>query len=114
MLYVSLGLNAAVLVPVLAWIARDSASATGAYGPDTQARRILAAMYGTILLMSVALIALLATGFEDAAAWTTALLTVQVLYKMATVPIVGLSNPVVASNAAIAAVHAATIASQLA
>ena len=97
MLYVSLGLNAAVQVPVLAWIAQDSA-----FGDQALTNRIRRRVggsrqfTGTILLTSVALIALLATVFEDAAALDDhAADCAAALDDVATVPLVGLGNPVV-------------------
>lgn len=108
MLLLSLFLNVLVLVPVLAVLAANGKAAEYAWGPDTSARRILAAIYTAILLASLFLIA---GQFLDYAisAWSQALLAVQIIYKLLTVPFVGLRNPVVLSNIGIAIVHAVTL-----
>jgi hypothetical protein len=72
------------------------------------ARRILAAIYAAIALASAALLVLDLLD-HNVAAWTQALLGVQVVYKLLTVPLVGLRNPVVVSNLGIAAVHLITL-----
>lgn len=77
-------------------------------GPDTAARRILAAIYAAILIASVALLAL-HLFHRDITPWIQALLSIQVAYKLLTVPLVGLRNPVVVSNLAIAVVHSFTL-----
>lgn len=109
MLVVSLLLNVVVLVPVLVVLSRSGPVAKQAWGEDTAARRILHAIYSTILLSSAGLLALMALDVETLA-WAQALLAVQVVYKFLTVPLVGLRNPVVLSNVAIALVHAFTLA----
>jgi hypothetical protein len=108
MLLVSLSLNILVLVPVLFALAANGAAANGAWGVDTPARRILAAIYAAILSASALLLVLLLLGHE-VLAWTQALLGVQVIYKLLTAPLAGLRNPVVLSNLAIAAVHIVTL-----
>ena len=108
MLLVSLFLNVLVLVPVLVVLAANGKAADYAWGPDTSARRILAAIYAAILLTSLFLIAGQFLG-HNILAWSQALLAVQVIYKVLTVPFVGLRNPVVLSNLGIAIVHSATL-----
>lgn len=105
---VSLLLNVLVLVPVLIAIGANGRAADFAWGSDTAARRILAAIYAAILLASAGLIALHLLD-RDITAWAQALLGVQVVYKLLTVPLVGLRNPVVISNVGISAVHIATL-----
>ena len=51
----SLVLNIAVLVPVCLGLTLNTAWAIGAFGPRTEGRSILLAMYGSILLVSDAL-----------------------------------------------------------
>lgn len=109
MLLVSLTLNALVLVPVLYVLAANGQAAAQAWGPDGPARRILAAIYGAILVVSILLLALLALG-RDVVAWSQALLGVQIIYKILTVVLVGPRNPVVLSNIAIAIIHSVTLA----
>ena len=108
MILISLSLNIIVLVPVLFALGANGRAAEHAWGADTAARRILAAVYTAILLASVALLALHLLSL-DITAWTQALLGIQVVYKLLTVPLVGLRNPVVISNVGIAVVHAITL-----
>ncbi len=108
MLLISLSLNILVLVPVLGALFANGRAADYAWGADTAARRILAAIYATILSMSVILIGLHLLN-HDILAWTQMLLGAQVIYKILTAPLVGLRNPVVISNLGIAAVHAITL-----
>lgn len=109
MLVISLLLNIVVLVPVLVVLSRNGPAATRAWGVDTPARRILAAIYAAILLGSIGLLALMAFG-TGILAWAQALLAIQITYKILTVPFAGLRNPVVLSNIAIAIVHSVTLA----
>lgn len=74
-----------------------------AWGADGPARRILTAVYLSILLVSVALL------FKPVPTAVLALLLVQILYKVAAPFFVGtVSNPVVITNLVVAAVHIAT------
>ena len=108
MLLVSLALNIMVLVPVLGVLAANGRAAEYAWGSDTAARRILAAIYAAILFASVILLAGHLLEY-DVMAWAQALLGIQVVYKVLTAPFVGLRNPVVLSNLGIAIVHAITL-----
>jgi len=108
MFLISLSLNIVVLVPVLVALAANGRTAEQAWGPDAAARRILAAIYAAIALASVALL-ILDMLDRNVAAWTQALLGIQVVYKLLSVPLVGLRNPVVVSNLGIAAVHIVTL-----
>ena len=109
MLLLSLLLNIAVLIPVCGGLLLDTFGSGAewvreAYGPDSSGRRILLAVYLSIGLVSAGLIV-----------WRlplaiAALLAVQIVYKTLTPLTVGtLENPVVISNLAIAAFHAATL-----
>ncbi|MBF9059705.1 hypothetical protein HKCCSP123_10980 [Rhodobacterales bacterium HKCCSP123] len=109
-LTLSLALNVLALVPVLLAIRADLPRLTKALGPDTPARRILACIFLAIMLASAALLVGLWSGAEAAVPMAQALLAVQVIYKLATAAAVGLRNPVVLSNLAIAALHATTLA----
>jgi hypothetical protein len=74
-----------------------------AWGADGPARRILTAVYLSILLVSVALL------FKPVPTAVLVLLLVQILYKVAAPFLVGtVSNPVVITNMVVAAVHIAT------
>jgi hypothetical protein len=107
-LLVSRALNIMVLVPVLGVLAANGRAAEYAWGSDTAARRILAAIYAAILFASVILLAGHLLEY-DVMAWAQALLSIQVVYKVLTAPFVGLRNPVVLSNLGIAIVHAITL-----
>lgn len=108
MLIISLGLNILVLVPVLAALAANGGAAAHAWGADTPARRILSAVYAAILIASAGLLALHLLA-HDILPWAQALFAIQIVYKLLSAPLAGLRNPVVLSNLAIAAVHAATL-----
>jgi hypothetical protein len=100
MLYVSLLLNVAVLIPVCLGLARGARWADEAWGPPSPARGILLSIYAAILILSVLLLLL-----------GQPLLAVQILYKlMAPFIVRDWRNPVILSNLAIAAVHCVTLA----
>ena len=107
--------NVVVLVMVLRGLWAEAPAMGAAYGPDTPARRILACVYGAILLGSAAALAGAAvTRLDGGAAATFAwfslsLFAVQIVYKLATALAVGPGNPVVIANLAIAAFHAASV-----
>jgi hypothetical protein len=108
MMYISLALNVAVLVPVCAALASKSTAVqdavTEAWGQQSAARGILLSIYSAILVASLALL------MRPVPAAVFSLLGVQVLYKVTTPFTVGsVSNPVVISNLAVAAVHVATL-----
>lgn len=106
MMVLSLGVNIAVLVPVSVGLALDHPRMTRVFGPRTQSRDILRSIYLAILVVSGGLLAL---GDAHAA---SALLVVQIVYKLTTPFTVGTTkNPVVLSNLAISAVHFATLVS---
>lgn len=118
MLLLSLLLNIAVLIPVVAVLALSARRADGGparypWGEQTPARDILLAIYIAILLVSITLLVAVATvgpsvAIESAAA---ALFVVQIIYKVLTAVTVrdALRNPVVLSNLGIAAVHTITV-----
>ena len=108
MVTVSLLLNVLVLVPVTWGLLRDATGMSEPFGPDSPARRILVSVYLAILAVSLVLL-LIPEGAR--AALVPGLLAMQVVYKLITVPLVGLRNPVVMTNLAIVAVHAATLRS---
>ncbi|MEM6709109.1 MAG: hypothetical protein AAF648_10025 [Pseudomonadota bacterium] len=87
------------------------------YGEDSQARRILACLYGSICVVSAfALVSLLGWQRADVAiAVAQTLFPLQIVYKLATLVAVGWHSPVVKANLvivvllllALADVHAA-------
>jgi hypothetical protein len=104
LIYASLGINIAVLVPVCLGLLNKADWALAAYGAEAPARGILLSVYLAILLCSVGLL------FKPAPAMVAALLLVQIIYKITTPFTVGtFSNPVVISNLAIAAFHSLTL-----
>ncbi|CAJ1331850.1 unnamed protein product [Effrenium voratum] len=115
----SLGINIAVLVPVLVGLLKDTDRIKTVYGAETPARGILKAMYSSILLVSLALLPAI---FVDASRvgaqfMAAALLVVQIVYKFLTpatttggVPPSMPMNPVVISNLGIALFHTVSVA----
>jgi len=111
MLAFAYGLNILILVPLLLSLYRDTAGMADAFGPDSDARRILACLYATIALVSVYALVQLALDNRSVAiqiAWV--LFPVQIIYKLATVPTVGLGSPVVMTNLFVVVVLIATLA----
>jgi hypothetical protein len=105
MIYLSLGLNILVLIPIVVLMALKSPIVDEAWGEFTAARGILMSIYMSILVVSVFLV------FTPAPSFVAALLIVQVIYKLTTPFTVGtLANPTVISNLAISALHIATLA----
>lgn len=105
MIIASLGLNIAVLVPVCFGLASRTNWAAAAWGRATPACGILLSVYLTILICSVGML------LSPVPAMISGLLFMQVVYKFTTPFTVGsITNPVVLSNLAIAAVHCVTLA----
>ncbi len=104
MMLASLILNVTVLIPVCCGILLNATWARDAYGPDSSARQILLAVYMAIGIMSTVLIV------HPDPRMVTALLLMQIIYKLATPLTVGtMKNPVVLSNLAICIVHVITL-----
>ena len=103
---ISLAINIIVLIPIVVLMVMKSPLIDHAWGEFTAARGILLSMYGTILLMSLALVV------YPIPAFVAALLLVQVFYKITTPFTVGsITNPIVISNLLIAVVHSTTLVS---
>jgi hypothetical protein len=104
LIYASLVVNVCVLIPVCLGLFSNADWTVPAYGSSTPARGILLAVYLAILIGSVGLL------LKPIPSMVAALLLVQVTYKIITPMTVGtLSNPVVISNLAIAALHGVTL-----
>jgi hypothetical protein len=105
MIYLSLGLNILVLIPIVVLMTINSPFVDEAWGEFTAARGILMSIYLSILVVSVFLV------FRPVPSFVAALLIVQVVYKLTTPFTVGtFLNPVVISNLAISVLHIATLA----
>ncbi|WP_299551865.1 hypothetical protein [uncultured Tateyamaria sp.] len=107
MLVAALGLNLIILVPVISGLMNGTMNE--AFGPDTDARRILACVYAAIALASAALITLHIGNHSWAVPMSFALFGVQITYKLATVVVVGLGSPVVLTNLVVVAVQVTAI-----
>ncbi|MEM6822476.1 MAG: hypothetical protein AAF558_11115 [Verrucomicrobiota bacterium] len=106
MLFLSLGLNLIVLIPVCAGLLTEAAWAQQAYGEKTHARQILLSIYLAIGIVSAGLLVL------QEPKMVAALLLVQVVYKLSTPITVGtFSHSVVVSNILISVFHIATLVS---
>lgn len=104
MIFASLILNVVVLIPVCSGLVTDANWTQDAYGASSPARGILLSIYGTIILASVFLL------FNGDPKFVTALLVIQIVYKLTTPLTVGtVNNPVVVSNLIIAAFHLLTV-----
>lgn len=101
---ISLAVNIVVLIPIVIFMLIKSPLIDHAWGTFTAARGILLSMYGTILVLSCALIVI------PTPAFVAALLLMQVIYKITTPVTVGsITNPIVISNLVIAALHVGTL-----
>ena len=109
MLIAALILNIVILMPVLIGLAGGSPGMDAAFGPVTDARRILTCVYAAIAVLSAALIGLHLLQHSWAVPMTVALFAVQITYKLATVPVVGPTSPVVMNNLAVVAIQTAAL-----
>lgn len=110
MIYLSYTANVVVLCAVCAALLRNDPAMEAAFGPASPARGILTCVYLAILITS--LYALVRAGFgapHVALSIALVLFPLQILYKTATAFVVGIDNPVVVTNLAIAALHAVTL-----
>jgi hypothetical protein len=104
MILLSLIVNVLILIPVCIGLIGDVPRISSVYGPDSPARGILLSVYGSILLVSLALL------FKPLPILVAPLLLVQVLYKLTTpFTVGGFTNPVVISNLLVAALHLITL-----
>lgn len=99
MLRASLLINVLILVPVCFGLLVNLEWTTPVYGAPTDARAILLSVYLSILICSIAL------QVVSSPTMTASLLCVQIVYKVLTVFIVGLANPVAFCNLLVAAFH---------
>jgi hypothetical protein len=101
----ALAFNIIVLVPVVSALMLGLPQTEQSYGPITEGRSILISIYMAIAIVSAALIAMHLKRRTWAMPMSVALFAVQITYKLITVPMVGLSNPVVISNLVVVAVQ---------
>lgn len=102
---IALAFNIIVLVPVVSVLMLGLSPAEKGFGPVTDGRLILTSIYMAIAVVSAALIALHLKRQSWAMSMSVALFAVQITYKLITVPMVGLSNPVVITNLVVVAVQ---------
>lgn len=110
MLIAALVLNLVILVPLVAALSTGMAGMDAAFGPVTDARRILACVYAAIGVVSAGLLVLHATGHVWAVPMTVALFAVQITYKLGTGFAVGIASPVVVANLGVVAVQVIALA----
>ncbi|CTQ48485.1 hypothetical protein JDO7802_00487 [Jannaschia donghaensis] len=108
MIQISLALNVLILIPVTWGLLADSAGMAQAFGPDQPSRRILLAVYLAIAACSAALLL-----WPGGRMLVPGLLAVQGIYKVLTVPLLGIGHPVVVTNLGIVVVHGVTLATIL-
>ena len=101
----ALAFNVIVLVPVISVLMLGLSPADQVFGPITEGRQILTSIYIAIAIVSVALIAMHLKQMAWAMPMSVALFAVQITYKITTVPMVGILNPVVITNLVVVAVQ---------
>ena len=107
LLYVSLTLNALVVFPLFVLLIFFKPEyLIDRFGPDSEARRILASIYFAIGVGSLTAIFLKG---EQAIHMAFPIFYLQIIYKITTVFTVGFPNPVVIANVAISVLHLVTI-----
>ena len=113
LLTISMLINLGVLGVIIPAIRRDDAAMVQAYGPATPARGIVVAFYGAIFAISLLVLAAITFGLSWASKAALTILPAQVAHKFLTAFTVGLRNPVVQANLAIALFHAITLTAML-
>lgn len=111
--YVSLTANLLITGTITFLLLSNAESMTAVYGPDTPARRILACVYAAIGLAS--LVGLCSDFVGQGAALVVnmvwVLFPLQIAYKLATLPLLGMGNPVAVSNLLVVILHSAALVS---
>lgn len=105
----ALAFNIIVLTPVVTVLLLGFLPADQVFGPVTEGRQILTSIYIAIAVVSAALIAMHLLSLPWAMPMSVALFAVQITYKLITVPMVGLSNPVVITNLVVVVVQAVAL-----
>ena len=109
MMKISLGLNSAILTPLTfgLWVNPDLKRHTKVLGPDTQARRILFAMYTSINVLSM--LGLSIESNEKAALVAVPVFGAQIIYKTITAFYNKGWTPVIYANQFVTVVHLCTL-----
>ena len=97
-LVAALVLNVAILIPVVSGLLFGVPYQTEALGPLTDGCLILTSIYASITIVSTVLVVMHIKRMAWAIPMTVALFSVQITYKLITVLLVGLDNPVVIAN----------------
>ncbi|WP_299620667.1 hypothetical protein [uncultured Tateyamaria sp.] len=104
--------NCLIAFPLVMPMLRRSDAMDAAFGPPSDARRILACIYGTIGLISLFSLFCIAAGYGDFARQIAqTLLPLQIIYKCFTIPAVGLQSVVVKTNIGVSLLHLLTLVS---
>ena len=109
MMLAALILNLIILVPLVLALLTGTAGTDAAFGARTDARLILTCVYGAIGVVSAGLIALHLAQHAWAVPMTVALFSVQIVYKLGTVALIGLGSPVVMTNLLVVAVQSVAL-----
>mmetsp|Transcript_46202 Transcript_46202/g.85893 ORF Transcript_46202/g.85893 Transcript_46202/m.85893 type:complete len:136 (-) Transcript_46202:674-1081(-) len=111
MMKLSLGLNCAILTPLTfaLWSRPDSKRHEEVLGPDTQARRILFAMYTSINLLSAAALLSVESSEKKAALVAVPVFAAQIVYKTITAFYNRGWTPVIYANQFVTVVHLFTL-----
>ena len=109
MMKISLGLNSAILTPLTfgLWANPDLKRHIKVLGPDTQARRILFAMYTSINVLSMAGLSIESN--EKAALVAVPVFSAQIIYKTITAFYNKGWTPVIYANQFVTVVHLCTL-----
>ncbi len=99
-------MNVFVLFPVIRGLLAGSPGMTVAFGRDAPARRIPIAVYLAIAALS-AVLPFAPQGWREA--FVPGMLAVQMVYKFATLSLLGIRHPVAMANLGIGALHAVTL-----
>ena len=110
MMLAALILNLIILAPLVFALLSGAAGMDAAFGARTDARLILTCVYAAIGVVSTGLIALHLAQHAWAIPMTVALFSVQIVYKLGTVVLVGLQSPVVITNLIVVTVQAVALA----
>ena len=104
-----LAFNIVILIPVIGILFFSPERASYVFGDLTDGRLILTSVYAAIALVSTGLIALVLLGAPWALPMCLALFSVQITYKLLTVPLIGLESPVVMTNLLVVIVQLAAL-----